>query len=110
EGAEAAAACHLEDDDRAGADLVQRDLLAERLLLEVLRVPVQRLHPGEGRLRPGLESGDVTVDRRLLHPAYGRHGLAAAILRREAGRVAGEVAGLLLLEQQPFDVLQAALV
>ena len=36
--------------------------------------------------------------------------MAPALLRGEAGRVAREVAGLLLLEEQPLDVLQMTLV
>ncbi len=69
ERAEAAAARDLEDDDRARGDLVERDLLALRLVLEVLRVAVERLHARERGLRARLVAGDVAVDRRLLLPA-----------------------------------------
>ena len=110
ERAEAAAARDLEHDDRAGRDLVERDLLALRLVREVLRVPVQRLDPRDRGLRTRLVAGDVTVDRRLLLAADARDRRSAARLRGEAGRVAREVARLLLLEEQAFDVLQAAFV
>src|SRR5471030_1080726 len=110
ERTEPAAARDLEDDHGARRDLIQRDLLALRLDREVLRVTVQRLDSREGGLRPRLEACDVAVDRRLLLAADRRDGGAPARLRREARGVAGEIADLLLPEEQPFHVLRFALV
>ena len=101
EGAEAAAAGHLEDDVRAGGDLIERELLALRLDGEVLRVAVERLDTGERCLGARLVAGDVPVDRRLLLTADARDCGRAVGLRGEARRVAGEIADLLLLEEQP---------
>ena len=52
EGAEAAAAGHLEDDLRALGDLVERELLARRLLDELLGVVLQDLMSGLAALAP----------------------------------------------------------
>ena len=52
--AEAAAARDLEDDLRALGDLVERDLLALRLVGEALRVAVQGLDGRVGLLSAGL--------------------------------------------------------
>jgi len=52
ERAEATRARDLELDDRALRDLVERLLLALRLVAEVLGVVVERLQAGVGLLRP----------------------------------------------------------
>ena len=66
---ETAVARRLEDDIRACGDLVQRDLLALRLIDEVLGVRRRDLDALLRRLRAGLEAREVGDD--------GRHGLAA---------------------------------
>ena len=71
ERAEAAAAGDLEDHVRAARDLVQRQLLALRLVVPVLRVVVDQLDPGSRLLGAGEVAGDEAVDGRLLHPADG---------------------------------------
>src|SRR5215207_1773710 len=110
ERAEAALAGDLEDDLRALRDLVERELLAEVLLDEVLRVAVEGLDVRVGLLGAGLEAGDVAVHRRDLLAADRRDDLVAAlVLDVERGERAGEVAGLVLLEQQAVDVLRLAL-
>src|SRR3954452_18177181 len=108
DGAEPALAGDLEDDLGALGDLVQRDLLALRLVDEVLRVAVQELHARVGLLRSGLEARDVVVDRRDLLTAD-RAERAAVVLGVQARQIADEVAGLLLLEEQALDVLGLAL-
>src|SRR3954470_9921537 len=70
EDAEATLAGDLEDDLRALGDLVERELLALRLVDEVLRVVVERLDLGQDLLGPGLIAGDVAVDRRDLLAAH----------------------------------------
>src|SRR4051794_32076169 len=108
--AEAALAGDLEDHLRALGDLVERLLLAEVLLDEVLRVAVERLDARVGLLGAGLEARDVAVHRRdLLAADRGDDLLAARVLGVEARERAGEVAGLVLLEQQAADVLGLAL-
>ena len=107
--AEAALAGHLEDDLGALRDLVERDLLALRLVDEVLRVAVQRLDAGVGVRGALLEARDVVVHRRDLLAADRGHGGRVVVLRPEAREVTGEVAGLLLLEEQALDVLRLAL-
>ena len=109
ERAEAALAGHLEDDLRALRDLVERDLLALRLVDEVLRVAVQRLDARVGRLGARLVARDVVVDRRDLLAADARDRLGVVVLGLQAGEVAGEVARLLLLEEQALDVRRLAL-
>ena len=109
EHAEAALAGDLELDRRALRDLVQRLLLALRLCDEVLGVVVQRLDARIGLLRAELEAGDVAVDRRDLEAADRADRGAALGLDVEARRVADEVAGLLLLEEQALDVLRLVL-
>ena len=105
ERTEAAAAGNLEDDARAVRDLVQRDLLALRLVVEVLRVAVQQLDPRIRRLRAGLVAGDEAVDRRLLLSADGAdYVLARPPLLLERREIADEVAGLLLAEEQALQV------
>src|SRR4051794_24030110 len=104
ERAEAALAGDLEDDLRALGDLVERDLLALRLVDEVLRVAVERLDARVRRLRSGLEAGDVVVDRRDLLAADPAERGRVVVLRREARDVADQVARVLLLEQQAGDV------
>src|SRR4051812_5753437 len=106
--AEAAGARDLEDDLRALGDLVERDLLALVLRREALRVAVKRRDAGVGLLRARLEARDVVVDRRDLLAADARK-RAAVVLGVQRGQVADEVAGLLLLERQPDDVLRLAL-
>ena len=67
EGAEAAAAGDLEDDVGALGDLVQRDLLALRLVGEVTASSrSSTLIARVGRLGASLVAGDVAVDRRDL--------------------------------------------
>src|SRR5262249_22785079 len=109
ERAETARAGDLELDDGAGGDLVQRRFLALRLCGEALRVVVERLDPRIGLLRAVLVAGDITVDRRELYAADRADGLGALLLRIEACGVPDEVAGLLLAEEQTFDVLRLVL-
>src|ERR671918_73435 len=59
ESTEPAAAGDLEDDVRAVGDLVERDLLALRLVDEVLRVAVERLDVGIRVRRPREVAGEV---------------------------------------------------
>jgi hypothetical protein len=100
ERAESALTGDREDDLRALVDLVERDLLALRLIDEVLRVGEQRLDPRVGLLRAGLIARRVGVDRGNLLPADGRDDLVAALLLGvEARHRARQVAGLRLLEQ-----------
>ena len=106
--AEPARAGDLEDDLRALGDLVECDLLALRLVGEALGVAVERLDARVGLLRAGLEARDVVVDRRDLLAADAAE-RAAVVLGVQPRQVADEVAGLLLLEQQPGDVLRLAL-
>src|SRR5919107_1265085 len=95
ERAEAAAAGDLEDDLRALRDLVERELLAEVLLDEVLGVAVEGLDVRVGLLGAGLVAGDVAVDRRdLLAADRGDDLVAALFLDDQRGEVAGEVAPL----------------
>src|SRR5215216_640534 len=110
ERAEAALAGDLEDDLRALRDLVERELLAEVLLDEVLGVAVEGLDVRVGLLGAGLEAGDVAVDRRdLLATDRGDHLVAALVLDVEPRQRSDEVAGLVLLEQQAVDVRGLAL-
>src|SRR5215212_1763718 len=110
ERAEAALAGDLEDDLRALRDLVERELLAEVLLDEVLRVAVEGLDARVGLLGAGLEAGDVAVDRRdLLAADRGDDLIAALVLDVEARERARKVPRLVLLEQQAVDVLGLAL-
>ena len=110
ERAEAALAGDLEDDLRALRDLVERELLAEVLLDEVLGVAVEGLDVRVGLLGAGLEAGDVGVHRRdLLAADRGDDLVAALVLGVERGERADEVAGLVLLEQQAVDVRGLAL-
>src|SRR6185436_16495281 len=99
-----------EDDLRALAELVERELLALVLGDEVLRVRVERRGL---RIRVGdalLEPRDVVVDGRDLLAADGRGDLLAAlVLEVQPGHVADEIAGLVLLEEQAADVLRLAL-
>ena len=78
EGAEAALARDLEDHVRAAGDLVERELLALRLVDEVLRVGVQGRDPRVRRLRARLVARDVAVDGRDLEPADGADHLLRA--------------------------------
>src|SRR5215213_4469527 len=108
--AEAALAGDLEDDLRALRDLVERELLAEVLLDEVLGVAVEGLDVRVGLLGAGLEAGDVAVDRRdLLAADRGDDLVSALVLDVEARERAREVPRLVLLEQQAADVLGLAL-
>ena len=110
ERAEAALAGDLEDDLRALRDLVERELLAEVLLDEVLGVAVEGLDVRVGLLGAGLVAGDVGVHRRdLLAADRGDDLVAALVLGVERGERADEVAGLVLLEQQAVDVRGLAL-
>src|SRR5207247_8054293 len=98
---EPAPAGDLEDHARALLDLIQRDLLALGLVGEVLRVAVQDLDAGIGRLGPSLIAGDEAVDRRLLLPAHrADHVGTWTALLLEPREVADEVAGLLLADEQ----------
>src|SRR5215470_9258109 len=109
ERAEAAAAGDLEDHASALLDLVQRDLLALRLVGEVLRVPVQRLDAGVRGLRACLIAGDEAVDRRLLLTADRADDVGSGPpLLLEARQVADEIARLLFFEQQSEQVLRLA--
>src|SRR3954452_853883 len=110
ERADTAAPGDLEDDLGALGDLVERQLLALVRRDEVLRVRVERLDAGVGRLGAGLVAGDVVVDGRDLLAADARDDLLAAlVLDQEAREIAGDVPGLLLLEQQPLHVGRLAL-
>src|SRR4029079_2835131 len=102
ERAEAATAGALDHALGAGRDLVQRELLALRLVLPVLGVVPAHLRPRHGRPRTRLVPGDEAVDGRLLEAADGAHGLRAGPLRLERREVADEVADLLLAKQQPL--------
>src|SRR6266540_3011107 len=105
EGAEPTTAGNLEDHAGALFDLVQRDLLALRLVGEVLGVAVQELDPGIGGLCTRLIAGDEAVDRRLLLPAdRADHVRAGQPILLEPGEVTDEVARLLLAEEQPEQV------
>src|SRR4051794_34545449 len=108
EGAETAAAGDLEDDARALLDLREGELLALRLVDEVLGVAVDGLEAGVGVGGALLEARDEAVDRRDLEAADRRHGLGAGhldvVLHDQAGQVTDQVARLLLLEQQAGDV------
>src|SRR5215831_7711247 len=106
ERAETARAGDLELDDRAGGDLIQRRFLALRLSGEALRVVVECLDARIGLLRAVLVARDVPVDRRDLDAADRADRLGALLLRIEARGVPDEVAGLLLAEEQTFDVLR----
>ena len=65
---------------------------------------------GFAALAPGLEAGDVAVDRRdLLAADRGDHLVAALVLGVQAGHVADEVARLVLLEQEALEVLRLRL-
>ena len=92
----------------APGDLVERQLLALRLVDEVLRVGVQRRDSRVRRLRAGLVARDVAVDGRDLEAADGADHLfrARLVLREQPGQIADEVAGLLLLEEETADVLR----
>src|SRR3954454_594213 len=79
DGAEAARAGHLEDDLRPLGDLVERDLLALRLVGEALGVAVEGLDARIGLLRAGLEARDVVVDRRDLLAADAAHRAAVVL-------------------------------
>src|SRR6476619_3494653 len=100
---EAAAAGDLEDDLRARRDLVQRKLLALRLVLPVLGVAPLHLRPRDGRFGARAIAGDEAVDRGLLEAADGAERLGPGTLRLERAEVADEVAHLLLSEEQPLD-------
>ena len=102
--AEAALAGDLEHDARALRDLVERDLLALRLVDEVLGVGVERLDVRVGRLGARLVARDVVVDRRDLLAADRRDRLDVVVLGVQPGEVARQVARLLLLEEQALDV------
>src|SRR3954447_6544414 len=105
EDAEAALARDLEDDLRTLRDLVERQLLALRLVDEVLRVAVEGLDARVGRLGAGLVARDVVIHRRDLLAADGADDLLAArVLGVQAREVAGQVARLLLGEEQALDV------
>src|SRR6188472_980774 len=106
DGAEAAAARDLEDHVGLLADLVQRDLLALRLVDEVLRVVVQGLDARLDLLRAVLVPGDVMVDRRDLLAADGPDHARLRLRRRGDP---GEASGLLLREQDAARVLRRAL-
>src|ERR671918_124715 len=105
ESTEPAAAGDLEHDVRAVGDLVERELLAPRLVDEVLRVAVERLDVGIRVRRALLETGDEAVDGRDLHSAYARDRVA---LGHEPRQVAREVPRLLLLEEEALEVGQLA--
>ena len=104
--AETAAAGDLEYHVGLLLDLVERDLLALRLVDEVLRVVVQGLGAGLDLLRAVLVPGDVRVDRRDLLAADGAD---HARLRHRRRGDAGETPGLLLREQDAAHVLRRAL-
>ena len=88
ERAEAALARDLEHDRGAARDLGEADLLALRLVDEVLGVPVQRRDARIRRLGAGLEAGDVPVDGRDLLAADGadRRVRAAGLLHDQPAR------------------------
>ena len=89
---------------RAAGDLIQRELLALRLVVPVGRVAVQGLDPRQRLPGAGLVARDEAVDRRLLEAADRADRGRVRALGLEAGELAGEVARLLLLEQQADDV------
>jgi hypothetical protein len=93
--------------DHVGAlgDLVERDLLALRLVDEVLRVGVQELDARIGVLDGLTETGDPVVHRRDADAAHRGHGLGLGHHRRHDS---GEISGLLRGELQPEHVWQGA--
>src|SRR5919204_1236129 len=109
---EPAAARYLENDARAGRDLVQRHVLALRLIGKgrIVRVAVNGLDPGIRGLRAGLVAGDEAVDRRLLLAADGAHDVRPRPPPLfEPREVPREIAHLLLAEEQPEHVFRLAL-
>src|SRR6187401_140837 len=105
EGAETAAARRGEDDLRAPAELGERDLLALRLVDEVLRVALDHADLRDGRLGARLVAREERHDRRHLLAADRAHDPALGDGR---SRDAGEVAALLLGEDQPARVRRFA--
>ena len=106
ERAEAASAGRCEDDLGAGCDLVERELLALRLVDEVLGVPGEDIRLRRGLLRARLVAGEERDDGRNRLAADRAHGSALRDGRRSD---AGQVPGLGLLEDQAADVLRLAL-
>ena len=72
--------------------------------IELLRVAVDDFASGLAAFDARLVAGDVVVDRRDLLAADRAGGSAALVLEVQAGHVADEVAGLLLLEEHAGDV------
>ena len=91
----------LEHDVGALVDLVQGDLLALRLVLEVLRVLVDHLDVRIRVVGALLEAGDPVVHRWDGYAADGRDGAALRHHRRDDAR---KVTGLLRRELKPDDV------
>src|SRR3954470_10492779 len=109
ERADPAQACNVEDDLRAGRDLVERELLALVLRDEVLRVVDEDLHLRVRALRAELVARDPDVDRRDLHAAdRADHLLAALLLRHQRREGADETAALVRGVGQALDVLLSA--
>src|SRR6266550_682969 len=103
--AQTAATRHLEDHARALLDLVQRDLLALRLVVPVLRVGIQRRDAGIRGPRSRLVAGDEAIDRRLLLATDRADDvLPRTPLLLEAGEVTDQIAGLLLFEEEAEEI------
>jgi hypothetical protein len=114
ERAEPAGAGVREDDLGALLDLVQRDLLALRLVDEVLRVVHEHGRRWIARLHAGLVAGDEAVDRRNALAADDADDVLAVrvpagrgdpLLHDEARQVPDQVAALLLPEEKALDVV-----
>src|SRR6188472_2402619 len=103
---ESACAGDLEDHVGVLLDLVEGDLLALRLVDEVLRVVVERLGARLVLLRTVLVPGDVMVDRRDLQSADRADHAALGRPRRSD---TGETARVLLREQDAARVLRLPL-
>ena len=106
ERAEAAAARRGEHGLRAALDLRERELLALRLVDEVLRVPLKHGHARVRRLHAGAVAGEERDDRRNGLTADRAHGGA---FRDRRGRDADEITRLLLGEDQPPGVCRLVL-
>src|SRR4051794_12560775 len=91
--AQTAAAGDLEDHARTLADLAEGDLLALRLVPEVLRVGVEGLRARDRLLRSRLVAGDEPVDGRQLDPTDGAD-YAALALGLQGGEVPSQVPDL----------------
>src|SRR5919106_1394796 len=105
ERTEAAAACDLEHDLGAAVDLRERELLALRLVDEVLREVDQRPRAPDAALRARPVRGDEDVHRRERDAAHGADHVSAVTLRHLGREAPDHVAVLVRRERQSEDVL-----